>query len=36
MKDNDGVIASRYMDGAVITPARPFIKRWGSKIIYEI
>jgi glycosyltransferase involved in cell wall biosynthesis len=35
MKDNDGVIASRYMKGAVITPARPFIKRWGSKIIYE-
>ncbi|RTL06062.1 glycosyltransferase [Candidatus Dependentiae bacterium] len=31
----DGIIASRYMHGARITPQRPFIKRWGSKIIYE-
>jgi glycosyltransferase involved in cell wall biosynthesis len=31
----DGVIASRYMPGAKISPARPLYKRWGSKIIYE-
>lgn len=33
--DNDGVIASRYMPGAHITPARPAYKRYGSRIIYE-
>jgi len=33
--DNDGVIASRYMPGAQITPARPAYKRYGSRIIYE-
>jgi glycosyltransferase involved in cell wall biosynthesis len=32
---NDGIIASRYMPGAQITPARPFIKRWGSRLFYE-
>lgn len=31
----DGIIASRYMHGSIITPQRPFIKRWGSKLIYE-
>jgi len=31
----DGVIASRYMPGARITPERPAYKRWGSRIIYE-
>ena len=31
----DGVIASRYMPGAVVTPPRPFIKRWGIRIFYE-
>jgi glycosyltransferase involved in cell wall biosynthesis len=31
----DGVIASRYMPGAKITPERPAYKRWGSRIIYE-
>lgn len=31
----DGVIASRYMPGAQITPERPLIKRWGSKLVYE-
>ncbi len=31
----DGVIASRYMPGAKISPQRPFIKRWGSKLVYE-
>lgn len=31
----DGVIASRYMPGAKLFPPRPFIKRWGSKLIYE-
>lgn len=33
--DVDGVIASRYMPGAHITPARPAYKRYGSRIIYE-
>lgn len=31
----DGIIASRYMPGAHVTPARPFIKRWGSKLFFE-
>lgn len=31
----DAIIASRYMPGAVVTPPRPFIKRWGSKIFFE-
>jgi glycosyltransferase involved in cell wall biosynthesis len=31
----DGVIASRYIDGAQIYPPRPWIKRWGSRLIYE-
>lgn len=30
-----GVIASRYMPGAQISPPRPWIKRWGSKLVYE-
>jgi glycosyltransferase involved in cell wall biosynthesis len=32
---NDGIIASRYMPGAQISPARPAYKRYGSRIIYE-
>lgn len=31
----DGIIASRYMLGAQVTPPRPFIKRWGSKLFFE-
>lgn len=31
----DGIIASRYMPGAHLSPPRPWIKRWGSKIFYE-
>jgi glycosyltransferase involved in cell wall biosynthesis len=31
----DGIIASRYMPGAFIYPARPRIKRWGSRLVYE-
>jgi len=31
----DGIIASRYMEGARIYPPRPWIKRWGSKLVYE-
>lgn len=31
----DGIIASRYMPGASVTPPRPLIKRWGSKIFFE-
>lgn len=33
--NNDGMIASRYMPGAVVIPPRPKIKRWGSKLFYE-
>lgn len=32
---SDGIIASRYMAGAVVTPARPWIKRWGSKLFFS-
>src|SRR6185437_1383168 len=32
---HDGIIASRYMPGAHVTPARPLIKRWGSKIFFH-
>lgn len=31
----DGVIASRYMEGSDIYPARPFIKKWGRKLFYH-
>lgn len=31
-KDHDGVIASRYMKGAVVTPKRPWGKKVGGKI----
>ncbi len=31
MKNHDGVIASRYKDGARVWPNRPFIKRIGGK-----
>lgn len=31
----DAIIASRYISGAIVTPARPLIKRWGSKIFFE-
>jgi glycosyltransferase involved in cell wall biosynthesis len=31
----DGVIASRYMAGAQVTPPRPRYKRWGSILFYE-
>ncbi|HLW72523.1 MAG TPA: glycosyltransferase [Candidatus Babeliales bacterium] len=33
--NNDGIIASRYMPGAQISPPRPAYKRYGSRIIYE-
>lgn len=35
MGDYDGIIASRYMPGAQVTPPRPWVKRWGSRIFYE-
>lgn len=35
INDDDGIIASRYMPGAQISPARPAYKRYGSRIIYE-
>jgi glycosyltransferase involved in cell wall biosynthesis len=31
----EGIIASRYMPGARISPPRPWVKRWGSKLVYE-
>lgn len=33
--NNDGIIASRYMPGSQVYPPRPWIKRWGSRLIYE-
>jgi len=33
--DYDGIIASRYMEGSVVTPVRPWIKTWGRKIFYH-
>jgi glycosyltransferase involved in cell wall biosynthesis len=33
--DNDGIIASRYMPGAQISPPRPAYKRYGSRLVYE-
>jgi hypothetical protein len=35
MNGCDGVIASRYMPGAQISPPRPAYKRYGSRLIYE-
>lgn len=31
----DGVIASRYRSDSIISPQRPWIKRWGSRVFYE-
>ncbi len=33
--DNDGIIASRYMPGAQISPPRPAYKRYGSRLVYD-
>lgn len=30
----DGIIASRYIPGAEVTPPRPPLKRWGSKLVF--
>jgi glycosyltransferase involved in cell wall biosynthesis len=35
MDGNDGVIASRYMPGAQISPPRPAYKRYGSRLVYD-
>lgn len=35
LPDVDGVIASRYMKGAHVSPPRPLIKRLGSIIFYQ-
>lgn len=35
IQTHDGIIASRYMQGATVNPARPWIKRMGSKLVYE-
>jgi glycosyltransferase involved in cell wall biosynthesis len=35
IQQHDGIIASRYMPGARISPERPAYKRYGSRIIYE-
>jgi glycosyltransferase involved in cell wall biosynthesis len=32
---HDGIIASRYMPGASVYPQRPWIKRVGSRLIYD-
>lgn len=35
IQEYDGIIASRYMPGAQVTPTRPLIKRLGSRLVYE-
>ncbi len=35
LESSDGVIASRYMAGSDIHPKRPFIKKWGRKLVYH-
>lgn len=32
---DDAIIASRYMPGSDISPPRPWIKKWGRRIIYD-
>ncbi len=31
----DGIIASRYMPGSHLDPPRPWIKKWGRRIVYN-
>jgi len=33
--DHDGIIASRYMPGAVVDPPRPWIKKWGVRLAFN-
>jgi dolichyl-phosphate beta-glucosyltransferase len=35
MENADGCIASRYIPGAQVYPARPWIKYWGRKLVYD-
>lgn len=35
LNEYSGVIANRYMAGSVIYPQRPFIKKWGRKLVYH-
>lgn len=35
MEYTDGIIASRYMRGSHVSPARPVIKEWGRILIYN-
>lgn len=35
LREYDGVIANRYMPGSDIHPKRPFIKKWGRKLVYH-
>lgn len=32
---HDGIIASRYMKESKVVPARPFIKEWGRRLVYQ-
>src|SRR5579872_2846573 len=33
--DYDGIIASRYMPGALVYPPRPGVKEWGRRLVYQ-
>ncbi len=33
--DFDGIIASRYMKESQVSPARPAIKEWGRRLVYQ-
>jgi len=35
IKDDDGIIAGRYMPGSKIYPQRPPIKEWGRRLVYN-
>ena len=35
IKNNDAIIASRYMKESKVFPARPLIKNWGRKLIFN-
>lgn len=35
MGDADGIIASRYLKESSVTPARPPVKEWGRRLVYQ-
>lgn len=31
----DGIIASRYLKESIVVPARPWVKEWGRRLVYQ-